>query len=182
MKTLITSKKTILYAVLLASGMLFSQCDSKNYKEPDDTNNQREVIPGEDQKEGAAYNEEEAMYPAEKVINNTNLTDNQPLEVEGTFQSIDKDILLSTLNLQKTLVSDRIEALQNAPGNSADSSILQGDVTKLKTYLENLDIVITKVRSANEQNFDEVADLAQGTIKGAGALMQSDRIQIQQGF
>ncbi len=102
--------------------------------------------------------------------------------MEGSFQSIDKDILLSTLNLQKTLVSDRIEALQQEPGNSADSSILQGDVTKLRTYLEKLDVEITKVRMVNKENFDEVARSAQGAIKGAGALMQNDRIQIQQGF
>lgn len=174
MKTIPFFSKTYLSAGLVAVMLFFSQCGgSSDYKENE--NAQSEA--------NANYDEEEAQYPAEKLQENTNLTDDQPLELEGDeYQNLDKKILLATLNRQKTLVEDRIEEMENTPQNDADDSTLKGNIQQLRTYQKKLDVEITKVRNADAAQLSEIAATAQAAIKGAGTIMQSSRMQIDRGF
>lgn len=153
-------------------------------EDPEANDNQINTAAGETQKmatdntEAGEYNEEEAMYPAEKVEENTNLEDDKPLELDDAAVSLQKKMLMATLNGQKTDLQHQIRTLRNAPGNSEDSSIIEGNAEKLALYLDKLDQEMAKVMSAEEENFEEVAESAQAAIQGAGALVASDRMRI----
>ncbi|WPP48497.1 hypothetical protein [Catalinimonas niigatensis] len=138
-------------------------------------NQENDVAAGE-------FSEEEAMYPAEKIEEETNLNSNDPLELDAEFMSVSKKMLMSTLNGHRTDLEHHIRELQQTPGNSEDSSVLAGNVEKLRLYLKKLDIEMAKVRGVDEENFGEVAESAQATIQGAGALIASRRMRITQGY
>lgn len=162
----------------------------ENSEYPAEDNPRGDVVAGEDNEApGVEYgeaegefSEEEAQYPAEKIREETNLNSNDPLELDTEFMSVAKKMLMATLNGQRTDLEYHIRDLQQSPGNSEDSSILAGNIEKLRLYLEKLDLEMAKVRVADEESFEEVAENAQAAIKGAGALIVSRRMRITQGY
>ncbi len=173
MKPISLFSSTYLSAGLVAVALIFSQCGgSGNYKENKDAASKT-----------ADYDENEAMYPEEKVQNNTNLEDNQPLELNGEgYENLDKKTLLATLNKQKELIEDRMEEMENTPQNDADNSTVEGNIQQLRVYKKKIDDEITKVRNASDDQIAKVSKTAQAAIKGAGAIMQSRRMQLDRGF
>ncbi len=164
MKAVTFFKQTSLFVLALLASLTLSQCGGNGGDE--DNNTQEEI---------ETASEQEAMYPEEKLQQNTNLTDNDPLELQGA-DFLDKKILLATLNRQKTLVGYEIEKLTNASGTA------QGNLQQLRNTQQQLDQVITQVRAATEGNFGSIENRAQDAIESAGNLIQSNRIQAQQGF
>lgn len=166
-----------------------SQADEQS-EYPAEENPRGDVVAGEDNEAPRVeygeseeeFNEEEAMYPAEKIEEETNLNSNDPLELDAEFMSVAKKMLMSTLNGHRTDLEYHIRELQQTSGNSEDSSVLAGNVEKLKLYLVKLDLEMAKVRAVDEKNFGEVAENAQAAIKGAGALIASRKMRITQGY
>lgn len=155
-------------------------------EDPEADDNQINTAEGETLKmasEGnGEYDEEEAMYPEEKIQEETNLEeDDDPLELDGVL-SVQRKMLIATLNGQRNDLEAYIRTLQQAPGTTEDSSVLEGNVEKLKTYLNKLDLEMAKVRAAEEENFGQVAESAQAAIEGAGALVASRNMRIDQGY
>jgi len=149
-----------------------------------------DVVAGEDNqaerveygKADTSYDAQAAQYPADKIREETNLNSNDPLQLESGFRSIEKEKLLSTLNRQKTNIESRIRELEKMPGDAEDATTIEGNINRLKLYHEKIDNEITKVRSVEERDFEEVAESAQATIKGSGALLQSENMRIQRGY
>lgn len=160
------SKQNTLFLLMITSFLLFSRC----------SNNEEEGT------DAASFNEEEAMYPAEKVQQNTNLENNKPLEMDKPFWSIDKSILLATLNKHKTEIEYKIQQMGNEQGASNETMSPQASLQELKSYKEELDEEITRVRMASEANFSEVAESAQETLQNIGAKVASTYIRIERGF
>lgn len=129
-----------------------------------------------------AYNPQAAQYPTDKIKDETNLNSNDPMELDSDFESVKKKKLLATLNRHRTNIETRIRELKNEPGNSEDSTTIEGNIEKLRLYREKLDLEIAKVRAVGEENFAEIAENAQAAIKGAGALLQSENMRIQRGY
>ncbi|MDF9800187.1 hypothetical protein OKW21_005450 [Catalinimonas alkaloidigena] len=160
--------KFLSISVLLFSVMLMgAACDSN----PD--NNAEDNSLGE-----AEYDEDSAMYPEEKVMDSTNLADGQPVDLNTGVFRLDKQKLLSTLNLHKTELENQVRALEAKPGDQSDESVIEGNIEKYKTYLEKLDREIAQVNAADEENFSEVVPSAQAAIKGAGALINTRDMRI----
>lgn len=76
----------------------------------------------------------------------------------------------------------RIEELEKLPTDASNNTVVQGDVDKLRLYIEKLDLEIVDVRKASPGSMTEVAESALGAIKGAGALMQSTVMRVDRGF
>lgn len=148
-------------------------------EDPASEDNQINTAEGETQKM-ASDAEGSADYPEEKIQEDTNLKDGEPLELSGSM-NIQKKILIATLNGQRNDLEAYMRNLKQAPGSTEDSSILQGNVEKLKAYLDKLDLEMAKVRAVGEENFEEVAESAQGAIEGAGALIVSREMRITEG-
>ena len=125
-----------------------------------------------------------AGYPTEKIADETNLEedDNMPMETTEVTSSIKKQQLLALLMRQKTDMSYRIDELENAPGSPANNTVVQGDIDKLRLYVEKLDQEIVDVRKAQTGSMKEATESALGAIKGAGALLQSTVIRVDRGF
>lgn len=158
---------------------------------PADESPRGDVVAGEDNEAmeveygeaDSTYNPQAAQYPADKIKDETNLNSNDPMELDSDFESVKKKKLMATLNRHRTEVDNRIRELQNMTGNSEDSSIVAGNVEKLKLYREKLDLEIAKVIAVEDENvLEEVTESAQATIRGAGALIQNEDMQIQQGY
>lgn len=161
------SRQNSLLLLTISIFFLFSQC-SNNEEEGADT---------------ASFNEEEAMYPAEKVQQNTSLEDNEPLEMGSKpFWSIDKSILLATLNKHKTEIEYKIQQMGNEQEASNGAISPQASLQELKSYKEDLDEEITRVRMASEADFSEVAESAQETLQNIGTKVVSTYIRIERGF
>lgn len=143
---------------------------------------------GEDYKEnqagtGDGADTTVAGYPSDKVQEETNLEEgDDPMEVSEITSSLEKQKLLALLMRQKMDMSYRIEELANAPGNSADNTVVQGDIDKLQLYMDKLDQEIVDIRKAPTGSMKEATESALGAIKGAGALLQSTVMRIDRGF
>ncbi len=129
-----------------------------------------------------SYDAQAAQYPTDKIKDDTNLNSNDPLQLDSDFESIKKKKLLATLNRHSTNLKGAIRNLQNAPGDAENATTIEGNIEKLKLYQKKIDREIAKVRAADEENFPEIAENAQAAIKGAGALIQSENMRIQQGY
>ena len=142
------------------------------------------MIEDELQQDGVAADSGENAYPNDMVKEETNLAegDNMPMEVAEVTSAIEKQELLALLMRQKTNMSYRIEELENLPTNASDNTVVQGDIDKLRLYLDKLDQEIVDVRKASAGSMKEATESALGAIKGAGALMQSSVIRIDRGF
>ncbi|MFP4091145.1 MAG: hypothetical protein ACLFUB_17890 [Cyclobacteriaceae bacterium] len=149
-----------------------------------------DVVAGEDNEASeveygqadTVYDENQAMYPSDKIQEETNLNSNKPMQLDSEFASVQVKKLYATLNRRKTQLENQIRELENMPGNSEDSSVIQGNIEKLKLYREKLDTEIAKVLSLDEENYEEVLESAQAAMKGSGALMQEKDMRIQQGY
>lgn len=199
MKTISFFRRTFFFSLLIATPLLFSQCGgSEDYKENEGNENINEDTREENQVreqatgsagnngENASNREQETGFPDEKVQDNTNLTDNRPLELQtDEYQSLDKQILLATLNRQKNMIEYHIEALQSDTGNlegAIDASADGASVQQLETQLQKLDQEIAKVRNTSAEELGQVAESAQVAIEEAGNLVVSNRMQVQLGF
>lgn len=195
MKTISFFKRTFFFSLIVAVPLIFSHCGgSEDYKENEGNENINEGTREENQvresqggstsnKGNASRFEQETGYPEDKVQENTNLTDNKPLELKtDEFQSLDKRILLATLNRQKTLVEYRIKEMKSGGSDITEGATTAENEQQLQTALQQLDQEIVKVRSASAEELDQVAESAQAAIKVVGERMESDRMQIQLGF
>lgn len=183
-------KPLTIFSLLISGTLIFSACDSQprgpkvgeEGEEPEAYGLQEEDIPGGDEDATAStesgYNEDSAMYPEEKVLDNTNLGDGQPVDLNTDVFRLEKQKLLSTLNLHKTELENQIRELEAKPGDQDDTSIIEGNIEKYRAYLEKLDKEIAQVNAVEAENFEEVVPSAQAAIKGAGALINTRYIRI----
>lgn len=171
MGTITFLKRASLLTLMIAAPLFFYQCGGSD-----------EEGASSEKADTASFNEEEAMYPAEKVQENTNLTDDEPLEMGKPFWSIDKSILLATLNKHKTEIQYKIEELESSPVSGAGTGASQASPQELKSYVEQLDEAITNVRMASEANFPQVAESAQEVIQTIGGKLVSSYLRIERGF
>ncbi|MEK6476322.1 hypothetical protein WJR50_02270 [Catalinimonas sp. 4WD22] len=177
-------------SLLVAGVMFFAACDpqpkgpkvGEEGEEPEAYGLQEEDLPGGDDEAVAAseseYNEDSAMYPEEKVLENTNMEDGEPVALSTDVFRLEKQKLLSTLNLHKTELENHIRNLEAKPGDQEDASVLEGNIEKYRTYLGKLDKEIAQVNAAEEDDFEEVVPSAQAAIKGAGALINTRDMRI----
>ena len=177
-------KQTFLLPMLIGSLVLSVGCDrGDNYKRENGTSEtdiRADQSSGNDQE--SQYDENEAEYPEEKVLDDTNLDSDQPLETGAAISLIEKRKLLASLMRQKTEIMYRIEELSSQSRNQDTASVISGDIDKLRTYLDQLDDEITKVRVANPNDMQQVEESAQAAIKASGALMQSAVMRIDRGY
>jgi hypothetical protein len=155
-----------LFALLLTTSLLLTAC-------------------GGDEKEPATSTEPESLaYPEDKVLENTNLDNRQPLELSKEFETIEKRILLASLMRQRNDLQYRIREIKTA----ADTAINPypappaGDLEQLQTYVDNIDKEIANVRNTPSDRLADVEETALATIEGAGALLQSPYMRIDSGF
>ncbi len=168
--------------MLLIGGLLIG-CGEPNqdYKNDDDDRSAEATANG-DRQATMASDSSQNDYPRDKVQENTNLEDNEPMEIGAVTSLIEKQELLALLLRQKNDMEQRVNELENTPGNAANNTVVQGDVDKLRLYLDKLDLEILKVRKAQAGSMKEVSESALGAVKGAGALMQSSVMRIDRGF
>ena len=123
-------------------------------------------------------------YPRDMVKEETNLapSDVMPMEIGGITTSLEKQQLLALLMRQKTDMAYRIEELERMPGDASDNTVVQGDIDKLRAYIDKLDEEIVDVRKAQVGAMEGATESALGAIKGAGALLQSSVMRIDRGF
>ena len=171
------------FAALLLLGGLLVGCGEPNqdYKNDDDDRS-AEATAGGDRQAMTASDSSQNDYPRDKVQENTNLEDNNPMEIGAVTSLIEKRELLALLLRQKNDMEQRVSELESMPGNPSNNTVVQGDVDKLRLYLEKLDLEILKVRKAQAGSMTEVSESALGAVKGAGALMQSSVMRIDRGF
>ena len=128
-------------------------------------------------------------YPRDKVQDadevNLSAEDGEydlPMDLGGAVSRIEKRKMLALLMRQKTDLMYRIEELEALPGDASDNTVVEGDIDKMRTYISKLDAEIVGVRKADEGSMKAAAASALAAVKGAGALMQSSVIRIDQGF
>lgn len=176
-------KRIFFLPTLIGSLVLSVSCDrGDNYKREDDTETDIRADQNSSDSQEGQYDENEAKYPEEKVLDNTNLDNDQPLETGAAISLIEKRELLASLMRQKTEMMYRIEELSSQSQNQDTASVISGDVDKLRTYVDQLDDEITKVRVANPNNMQQVGESAQAVIKASGTLMQSAVMRIDRGY
>ncbi|MEQ9442093.1 MAG: hypothetical protein RIG62_23840 [Cyclobacteriaceae bacterium] len=159
----------LLFTTVLCSTFLLGSCDrGEDYKQNDDASS-------------AEYNEDEAMYPEEKVQDDTNLEDGDPLSMEGGSENIEKRILMASLLRQKTDIEDRIREMKMQPV-SVDASSPAGNLNELEGYVAQLDKEITQVRRTPDNRLSQIQKSAMSTIEEAGALLQTTYIRVDRGF
>ena len=171
--------KSSYYTVaLLASMLLLTQCggQGEDYKQEEDA-----VATSSN---GTDSSSTGSNYPPDKVLEETNIDDEDdaPLEIGEVTSVLEKRKLLASLMRQKTDMAHRIQELKNLPGDASDNTVIQGDIDKLRTYINKLDQEIVDVRKAEAGSIEEVSESALAAIKGAGALMQSSVMRIDRGF
>ena len=176
-------KRVFFLSALVGSLMFSVSCDrGDDYKREEDTS-ETDIRANQNAQEGQ-YDEDEneAMYPEEKVLDDTNLDNDQPLETGSAISLIEKRELLALLMRQKTEMMYRIEELSSQAQNQDTASVISGDIDKLRTYVDQLDDEITKVRVATPNDMQEVGKSAQAIIKASGALMQNAVMRIDRGY
>jgi hypothetical protein len=168
-----------LVATWLVGGLLIG-CGEPNQDYKNDNDDQSAEIIADDQ--GATDNPN--AYPRDKVLDETNLEEDDylPMEIGEATTLIEKRKLMALLIRQKNDMEERINELENMPGDASDNTVVQGDIDKLRLYLDKLDLEITKVRKVQAGSMEEVSESALGAVKGAGALMQSSVMRIDRGF
>ncbi len=195
MKTRNILKHLSMLALSVFAFFFLAACDSgpshgpkvgEEGEEPEAYGLQKEDLPGGEAKKtgnsaDSEYNENEAMYPADKVQQNTGLEDDKPLELDGPLVLQQKK-LMAMLNHQKTDLETEIRNLEAQPGNSENASTMAGNVEKMRSYAKKLDKEMAQVYGSNENNFEEVAETAQAAIEGAGALIASRNMRISESF
>ena len=176
--------KQIFCISLLVYGLAFLiGCDrGDDYKrENTSITDDTDVDQNNDNMEVDRYDEDEAEYPEEKVLDETNLDSEKPLETGTAISLIEKRELLASLMRQKTEIMYRIAELSEQSRQNP-TTVIRGDIDKLQVYLEKLDKEITKVRAASPNDMQAVGESAKAAIKASGALMQSSVMRIDRGF
>ncbi len=168
-----------LVAICLIGGLLIGCGEPDQDYKNDDDDRSVEVI-GDDQ----AATDDQNAYPRDEVQDETNLDpdDYLPMEVGEVTSLIEQRKLLALLLRQKNDMEQRVNELEDMPGDASDNTVVKGDVDKLRLYLVKLDLEILKVRKAQPGSMREVSESALGAVKGAGALMQSSVMRIDRGF
>lgn len=167
----------LLPALVLIGGLFLASCDrGDEYKQAEGdgaTASAGDSTSGE-------YNEEEAQYPEEKVQDDTNLDDEDPLTLTSGHEDIQKRVLMASLLRQKNDLQNRIREIKSQSGSATTPPAAEMD--QMETYVGRLDEEITKVRQASSGSLGQVEESAQGAIEGAGALIQSTFIRVDSGF
>lgn len=167
----------------LLTGSLLIGCGEpdQDYKNDDDD---RSVEAIADQQAATDADSNPNAYPRDEVLDDTNLEEDDylPMEIGDVTSWVEKRELLALLLRQKNDMNLRINELENMPGDASDNTIIQGDIDKLRAYLVTLDREIVEVRRTQPGAIAEVVESALGTVKGAGALMQSSVMRIDRGF
>lgn len=171
--------RVFLVAIWLVGGLLIG-CGEPDQDYRDDNNDRDDEATTEVQ---AATDDPDA-YPRDEVLDETNLDqdDYLPMEVGEVTSLIEQRKLLALLLRQKNDMEQRVNELENMPGDASDNTVVKGDIDKLRLYLVKLDLEILKVRKARPGSMREVSESALGAVKGAGALMQSSVMRIDRGF
>ena len=174
-----------LTALVLAGGLLI-RCGEPNqdYRKDDDDRRGEAVVndDGGETETSEGENSQNA-YPRDEVREETNLDgDYLPMDLGETTSLIEKRKLLALLMRQKNDMEQRINELENQPGNPSNNTVVEGDIDKLRLYVEKLDLELVKVRKSPAGSMKEVSESALGAVKGAGALMQSSVMRIDRGF
>ncbi len=171
-----------LVAILLISGLLIG-CGEPNqdYKNDDDDRSAKAIA---DDQAATDDNRDPNAYPRDEVLDDTNLEEDDylPMETGEVTSLIEKRKLMALLIRQKNDMEERVNELENMPGDASDNTVVQGDIDKLRLYLDKLDLEILKVRKVQAGSMQEVTESALGAVKGAGALMQSSVMRIDRGF
>lgn len=171
-----------LVAVLLTGGLLIG-CGEPNqdYKKDDDDRSAEVIADGQ---EATDADRDPNAYPRDEVREDTNLEEDDyfPMEIGEVTSLIEKRKLMALLLRQKNDMENRINELEDRPGDASDNTIVQGDIDKLRTYIVKLELEIVDVRKARAGAMEEVTESALGAVKGAGALMQSSVMRIDRGF
>ena len=158
----------------------------QDYKNDDDDRS-AEIIADDQAAAGDRQNVGDSSqndYPRDKVQEETNLEEDDylPMELGESTSLIEKRKLMALLIRQKNDMEERINELENMPGDASNNTVVQGDIDKLRLYLDKLDLEILKVRKVQAGSMKEVSESALGAVKGAGALMQSSVMRIDRGF
>ena len=158
----------------------------QDYKNDDDDRS-AEIIADDQAAAGDRQNVGDSSqndYPRDKVQEETNLEEDDylPMELGESTSLIEKRKLMALLIRQKNDMEERIKELENMPGDASNNTVVQGDIDKLRLYLDKLDLEILKVRKVQAGSMKEVSESALGAVKGAGALMQSSVMRIDRGF
>lgn len=171
-----------LVTVLLTGGLLMG-CGEPNQDYKIDDNDRSGQATAENQVATDADSDENA-YPRDEVLDETNLEEDDylPMEIGEVTSLIEKRELMALLLRQKNDMVQRVNELEDRPGDASDNTVVQGDIDKLRLYLDKLDLEILKVRKAQAGSMKEVSESALGAVKGAGALMQSSVMRIDRGF
>lgn len=164
----------LLSTIMLAGGFILSSCDrGDDYKQNED---------GEATAASGEYNEDEAMYPEEKVQENTGLEDGEPLELDSEYETVQKRVLMASLLRQKNDLQNRIREMKGHPASAETTTAPVADLGQMQAYVKRIDDEITSIRRTPNGRIPQVAESAQGIIQGAGALLQSKYIRIDSGF
>lgn len=171
------------FVVVLLIGGLLTGCGEPNqdYKNDDDD---RSAEAAADSQVATDADNDQNAYPRDEVLDETNLEEDDylPMEIGEMTSLIEKRELMALLLRQKNDMKQRINELEDMPGDASDNTVVQGDIDKLRLYLDKLDLEILKVRKAQAGSMAEVSESALGAVKGAGALMQSSVMRIDRGF
>ena len=171
-----------LVAISLVGGLLIG-CGEPNqdYKNDDDDRSAEAIA---DDQAATDDSSDLNAYPRDEVRDDTNLEEDDylPMETGAVTSLIEKRKLMALLVRQKNDMEERVNELENMPGDASDNTVVQGDIDKLRLYLDKLDLEILKVRKVQAGSMKEVTESALGAVKGAGALMQSSVMRIDRGF
>ena len=171
----------------MVGGLLISCGEPDQDYKNDDDDRSAEIIADDQAAAGDRQNVGDSSqndYPRDKVQEETNLEEDDylPMELGEATSLIEKRKLMALLIRQKNDMEERINELENMPGDASDNTVVQGDIDKLRLYLDKLDLEILKVRKVQAGSMKEVSESALGAVKGAGALMQSSVMRIDRGF
>nr|WKN39839.1 hypothetical protein K4G66_14175 [Tunicatimonas sp. TK19036] len=162
----------LLATTVLAGSLVLSSCDrGDDYKQNEDGEATASSGEGE-------FNEEEAMYPEEKVQDDTNLEDGEPLDLDSEYEPVKKRVMIASLLRQKNDLQNRIREIKMQ--SSATAS--EGDMGQMQDYVERIDTEITSIRRTPNDRISQVEKSAQTTIEEAGELLQSTKMRIDHGF
>ena len=180
-----------LVAIGLVGGLLIG-CGEPNQDYMNDNADQSDEAIADDQAaaedqvatDDQATTDNPNAYPRDEVLDETNLDEDDylPMEIGEATSLIEKRKLLALLIRQKNDMEERVNELERMPGDASDNTVVQGDIDKLRLYLDKLDLEILKVRKVQAGSMKEVSESALGAVKGAGALMQSSVMRIDRGF
>ena len=174
-------ERSLFTFILLAFAGLLTYCGDygEDYKGEDENET---VAAGDSANAANAYPRDEVREPEEVNVSAEDDEYELPMETEAAVSLMEKRQILALLRRQKTNMLDRIEELEDLPGDASDNTVVRGDIDKLRLYVDKLDKEIVDVRKADVGSMQAAAESALAAVKGAGALMQTPNIRIDRGF